>query len=62
MHHRSRSMNDESLVRRPRRRVMAAAAVAIASAALGAAAASQETAVVAILHPMQPIGNIDCCH
>ena len=23
---------------------------------------SDVTAVVAILHPMQPLGNIDCCH
>jgi hypothetical protein len=26
------------------------------------AATSDTGAVVAILHPMQPIGNIDCCH
>ena len=29
---------------------------------LVSAATSRETAVVAIIHPMQPIGNIDRCH
>jgi hypothetical protein len=46
---------------RTRRRVIAAT-IAIASTALIATAASEATAVVAILHPMQPLGNIDCCH
>ena len=49
------------------RRVVAAtiAIVAIALASLlgpTPAADSDGTAVVAIIHPMQPIGNIDCCH
>jgi hypothetical protein len=55
-------MNGDVPDRRTRRRVLAAATIAIASTALVAAATSNETAVVAILHPMQPIGNIDCCH
>ena len=38
------------------------ATVAVVSIALVSAAASDTTAVVAIIHPMQPIGNIDCCH
>jgi hypothetical protein len=55
-------MNDDAPDRRTRRRVIAVATIAIVSTALVSAAASQETAVVAIIHPMQPIGNIDCCH
>ena len=43
------------------RRVVGAA-IAIVSIALMSTAASNGTAVVAIIHPMQPIGNIDCCH
>jgi hypothetical protein len=43
------------------RRVIAAT-IAIVSVALVSTAASDATAVVAILHPMQPLGNIDCCH
>ena len=39
-----------------------AATIAIVSFALLATAASDGPKVVAILHPMQPIGNIDCCH
>jgi hypothetical protein len=31
------------------------------SIAVVSTAASDRTAV-AIIHPMQPIGNIDCCH
>jgi hypothetical protein len=46
---------------RTRRRVVATT-IAIVSIALAATAASETTAVVAILHPMQPLGNIDCCH
>ena len=42
------------------RRVLAAT-VAIVSLALISTAAS-DGAAVAIIHPMQPIGNIDCCH
>jgi hypothetical protein len=42
------------------RRVIAAT-IAIVSIALVSTAASEGTAV-AIIHPMQPIGNIDCCH
>jgi hypothetical protein len=55
-------MNDEAPDRRTRRRVIAAASIAIVATALVSTAAAHETAVVAILHPMQPIGNIDCCH
>ncbi len=43
------------------RRVIAAT-IAIFSVALTSTVASDSTAVVAILHPMQPLGNIDCCH
>jgi hypothetical protein len=43
------------------RRVVAAT-VAIVSIALVSTAASDAPAVVAILHPMPPLGNIDCCH
>ena len=43
------------------RRVIAGT-VAIVSIALASTAASDTTAVVAILHPMPPLGNIDCCH
>jgi hypothetical protein len=43
------------------RRVIAAT-IAIISIALVSTAVSDATAVVAILHPMQPLGNIDCCH
>ena len=39
-----------------------AATITIISIALVSTAASDPTAVVAILHPMQPLGNIDCCH
>ncbi len=46
---------------RTRRRVIAAT-IAIVSIALVSTAASDATAVVAILHPMPPLGNIDCCH
>jgi hypothetical protein len=46
---------------RTRRRAIVAT-IAIVSTALVSAAASQEPAAVAIIHPMQPIGNIDCCH
>ena len=46
---------------RTRRRVIAAT-IATVSIALGSTAASDATTVVAILHPMQPLGNIDCCH
>jgi hypothetical protein len=46
---------------RTRRRVIAAT-IAIVSVALASTAASDATSVVAILHPMQPLGNIDCCH
>jgi hypothetical protein len=56
------AMNDDAPGRRTRRRVIAAATIAIVSTALVSAAASHETAVIAIIHPMQPIGNIDCCH
>jgi hypothetical protein len=55
-------MNDEAPNRRTRRRIVAAATIAIVSTALVSAAASHETGVVAIIHPMQPLGNIDCCH
>jgi hypothetical protein len=46
---------------RTRRRVIAAT-VAIVAATLVSTAAVEATSVVAILHPMQPLGNIDCCH
>ena len=46
---------------RTRRRVIAST-IAIASITLVSTAASHGTAVVAIIHPMQPLGNIDCCH
>ncbi len=41
----------------------AVAAIAVASR-LGPAPAAEtdKTAVVGIIHPMPPIGNIDCCH
>jgi hypothetical protein len=55
-------MNDDAPGRRTRRRAIVAATIAIVSTALVSAAVSQETATVAIIHPMQPIGNIDCCH
>ena len=54
-------MNKNAPAARTRRRLIATT-VAIASIALVATAAWDTTAVVAILHPMQPIGNIDCCH
>jgi hypothetical protein len=46
---------------RTRRRGIAAT-IAVVSIALTSTVASDATAVVAILHPMQPLGNIDCCH
>ena len=51
--------NDAPVIR-TRRRVIATT-IAIVSIALVSTAASDGTAV-AILHPMQPLGNIDCCH
>ena len=54
-------MNTHAPAGRTRRRVIVAT-VAIASIALLSTAASDTTPVVAIIHPMQPIGNIDCCH
>ena len=54
-------MNKGAPVAQTRRRVIAAT-IAIVSSALVSAAAADATAVVAIIHPMQPIGNIDCCH
>ena len=43
------------------RRVIAAT-IAIVSIAMVSTTASDATVVVANLHPMQPLGNIDCCH
>jgi hypothetical protein len=43
------------------RRVITAS-IAIVAITLASTAASDATAVVAILHPMPPLGNIDCCH
>ena len=54
-------MNKNAPAARTIRRVIVAT-VAIVSVALVSTAASDTTAVVAIIHPMQPIGNIDCCH
>ena len=54
-------MNHDARSLRTVRRVISAA-VAIASLALVSTTASNGAAPVAILHPMQPIGNIDCCH
>ena len=54
-------MNKNAPAARTLRRVIVAN-VAIVSIALVSTAAADRTAVVAILHPMQPIGNIDCCH
>jgi len=54
-------MNNDAPSARTLRRVIAAT-IAIVSIALVSTAASDGTAVVAIIHPMQPIGNIDCCH
>jgi hypothetical protein len=51
--------NDASGARTLRR--VLAATIAIVSIALVSSAASDGTAV-AIIHPMQPLGNIDCCH
>jgi hypothetical protein len=56
-----RTMNNDAPATRTLRRAIAAT-IAIVSIALVSAAASNGTAVVAIIHPMQPIGNIDCCH
>jgi hypothetical protein len=51
---------------RPLRRVVAATiaivSIAVASLLGPTPAPADERAVVAILHPMPPIGNIDCCH
>jgi hypothetical protein len=60
-------VNHVALVVRLRRRVIVAAIaiLSLVAALLGAttpAGGTEVTAVVAILHPMQPIGNIDCCH
>ena len=54
-------MNNDAPSARTLRRVIAAT-IAIVSIALVSTAASDGTAVVAIIHPMQPLGNIDCCH
>jgi hypothetical protein len=54
-------MNNHAPGARTLRRVIAAT-IAIVSFALVTTAASDGTAVVAIIHPMPPIGNIDCCH
>ena len=54
-------MNNNAPGARTLRRVVVAT-VAIASIALVSTAASDTTPVLAIIHPMQPIGNIDCCH
>jgi hypothetical protein len=49
-------------------RRLVAATIVIVSIALASqlgptpTADSDGTAVIAIIHPMQPIGNIDCCH
>ena len=53
-------MNNDAPSARTRRRVIAAT-IAIASIALVSTAATDGTAI-AIIHPMPPIGNIDCCH
>jgi hypothetical protein len=54
-------MHNDAPGARTLRRVIATT-IAIVSFALLASAASDGPKVVAILHPMQPIGNIDCCH
>ncbi len=54
-------MNENAPATRTLRRVVVAT-VAIVSIAVVSTAASDRTAVVAIIHHMQPIGNIDCCH
>ena len=60
-------MNKKAPGTRTVRRVVAAT-IAIVAIALASqfgptpTADSDGTAVVAIIHPMQPIGNIDCCH
>jgi hypothetical protein len=61
-------VNDIALVARLRCRVIVAAIaiLSLVAAVLGVttlAEGTEETAVVvAILHPMPPLGNIDCCH
>jgi len=47
--------------RRTRRRVIVST-LAIAAATLAPSLASNASPGVAIIHPMPPIGNIDCCH
>ena len=54
-------MNTKAPRSRIRRRVIVAT-FSLASLALLGAATSDGAAVVGIIHPMQPIGNIDCCH
>jgi hypothetical protein len=54
-------MNNRAPGARTLRRAIVAT-IAIVSTALVSTAASDGTEVVAIIHPMQPIGNIDCCH
>jgi hypothetical protein len=54
-------MNNDAPGAQTRRRVIAVT-IAIASVALVSRAASDGTAEVAIIHPMPPLGNIDCCH
>jgi hypothetical protein len=60
-------MNNSAPGTRTFRRLVAAT-VAIVAIALASqfgptpTATTDGTAVVAIIHPMQPIGNIDCCH
>jgi hypothetical protein len=53
-------MNTNAPAARTLRRVIVAT-VATVSIAVVSTAASDRTAV-AIIHPMPPIGNIDCCH
>ena len=55
-------MNEHAPVARSLRRASSSRPSTIVSIALVSTAASDTTAVVAIIHPMQPIGNIDCCH
>jgi hypothetical protein len=49
-------------------RLVVAATIAVVAIGLASllgptpTADSNESAVVAIIHPMAPIGNIDCCH
>jgi hypothetical protein len=55
-------MNKNAPAVRTLRRVIVATVAVVSIALVSSTAASDRTVVVAIIHPMQPIGNIDCCH